>query len=397
MSGSESGVIVVGAGAAGLMAAIAAAESGVATTLVTDGPVGRSNSVMAQGGIQMPGPTRGSRDSLVADMVESARLPLDQARVRRFADELAETVSLVAGWGLALDRDQAGEPVRHLAGGMSEPRVVSVGDRLGPSLVKVLRARLDALGVEVQSGRRVTGVRPAREGIVLETSGSSGDREGRAAAVVLATGGIAHDEARRRGERTTNPPNGNGHLVAVLRRLGLATVHEDLYQYQPFGLVEVDGPTGVCVPETVGELPVRLVDRRGEPVAAAGSDRLEITEAIGAVINRGDGVTTRLGTGVRLTLGDVDGADLAARFPSLYRTLARHGLAGGDVIVRPFLHYWLGGFVVDVECATAIPGLYLAGEIVGGLHGRNRLMGNGIADALVHGRRAGLGAARRAS
>jgi succinate dehydrogenase / fumarate reductase flavoprotein subunit len=201
----------------------------------------------------------------------------------------------------------------------------------------------------------------------------------------------------RLGQRTTNPPNRNRRLVEVLRGLGLATVHESYFQYQPFGLVDIEGPAGVCVPETVAELPVRLIDGRGDLVARPGSDRLEITESIIAALRRGDGVAAERGEGVLLTLGDVEGADLAERFPSLHRTLARHGLLGGHVVVRPFLHYWLGGFVVDADCATSIPGLYVAGEIVGGLHGRNRLMGNGIADALVHGRRAGTAAARWAS
>jgi len=389
MPASDRGVVVVGGGAAGLMAAVAAAESGARPLLVTDGPVGRSNSVMAQGGIQMPAPTAESRASLVADMLRSARVPVDVGRVRRFADELGSTVEMVAGWGLPLDRDERGDPVRHTAGGMSEPRVVSIGDRLGPSLVKVLRARLEDLGVEVRTGVSIDDLVPGPDGVVLQ--GSEGAL--RARAVVVATGGVAYDEAKRLGERTTNPPNDNGRVVRLLRRLGLPTVHESHFQYQPFGLVEIGGPTGVCVPETIAELPVRLVDRLGRPVAPPGADRLEITDAIFAALHRGDGVTTGQGSGVLLTLGDVDGAEVASRFPSLHRTLARHGLLGADVVVRPFLHYWLGGFVTDGECATTIPGLYLAGEITGGLHGRNRLMGNGIADSLVHGRRAGMAAA----
>jgi succinate dehydrogenase / fumarate reductase flavoprotein subunit len=376
------------------MASIAAAEAGASPLLVTDGPVGRSNSVMAQGGIQLPGDSQSSREGLVVDMLDSARVPVDAQRVRRFAAELGPIVELVAAWGLPLDRDPQGEPMRHTAGGMSEARVVSVSDRLGPSLVRVLRGRLDALGVEVLTGVAVEGVQPEAGGIGLLLAGGSSLA---ARAVVIATGGIAFDRATQLGERTTNPPNRNRRLVDVLRGLGVATVHESYYQYQPFGVVDIGGFAGVCVPETVAELPVRLLDGRGDPVARLGSDRLVVTEAIFSALRRGDGVAAEHGEGVLLTLGDVEGSDLAERFPSLHRTLARHGLAGGHVVVRPFLHYWLGGFVVDADCATSVPGLFLAGEIVGGLHGRNRLMGNGIADALVHGRRAGLAAAGWAS
>jgi aspartate oxidase len=93
--------------------------------------------------------------------------------------------------------------------------------------------------------------------------------------------------------------------------------------------------------------------------------------------------------GLWLTLSDVDPDALRRHFPKLVQYLERHDQLGADVLVFPFLHYYLGGFRVNARGESAWPGLFLAGEMVGGLHGRNRLMGNGITDSLVHGRLAG--------
>ena len=96
-----------------------------------------------------------------------------------------------------------------------------------------------------------------------------------------------------------------------------------------------------------------------------------------------------------MTLGDLDSDEVAARFPGMWRVLEAQGLAGRDVLVRPFLHYWLGGLEAGADGSTRVPGVFLAGEMAGGLHGRNRLMGAGITDALVSGRIAGAAAAAR--
>jgi succinate dehydrogenase / fumarate reductase flavoprotein subunit len=201
--------------------------------------------------------------------------------------------------------------------------------------------------------------------------------------------------AERRNERTTNQPNRNEQLFEHLRAAGLETVEPDAYQYQPFGLVEVEGAAGRCVPESVVSLPVRLLDRTRRPVVEdIRQDRYALTQRIFEVAAAGAAETTSAGPGVWLTLSEIDPESIASIFPKLRRTLERHGWVGADVLVFPFLHYYLGGFAVGHDGETAVPGLYLAGEMVGGIHGLNRLMGNGITDSLVHGRLAGAAAAR---
>ena len=382
---------VVGAGAAGLMAAIAASET-VQTLLLTDGPIGRANSAMAQGGLHVPFDTAESRRSMAEDMVRSARTPVDRDRVDEFVGAVRPTVALLESWGLALDRDDAGALVRRTAGGLSEPRIVTAGDRIGPALMAVLEGRLRA-SVTVAERAGVAAIEPGEPIVLLREDGGAVSAD----AVVVCTGGLSHFEAQRSGLPTTNPPNANHGMFGVLRDLGLPAVDEGVFQFQPFGLVEAPGSVGRCVPESVVGLGVRVLDGHGLEVAPAGADRLTVTEAMHAAIDAGRGVETPAGSGVTLTLSDVDPAVLAASYPSLCRTLERMGALGGDVVVRPFLHYHLGGLAATPDGETVIPGLFVAGEMVGGLHGRNRLMGNGITDSLVHGRRAGVAAARLVS
>ncbi|MEO0604221.1 MAG: FAD-binding protein, partial [Myxococcota bacterium] len=116
--------MIIGSGAAGLMAALSAAPS-CEVVLVTDRAVGRSNTVMAQGGLQLPEGTVESREGFVADMLASARVPVDEQRVRAFAEAVGETVGQLVAWGLALLVDADGEPLRRIAGGMRAPRVVN--------------------------------------------------------------------------------------------------------------------------------------------------------------------------------------------------------------------------------------------------------------------------------
>lgn len=383
---------VVGAGAAGLMAAIAASEA-ADTLLLTDGPVGRANSAMAQGGLHVPFDTDESRRSMADDMIRSARTPVDRGRVDAFVAAVGPTVTMLQSWGLALDREPDGSLVRRTAGGLGEPRIVTSGDRIGPALMAVLESRMRASAVEVRERARVAAVEPGEPISLLLDDGGTVSAD----AVVVCSGGVTHREAQRTGRPTTNPPNTNHTLFEALRDLGLPAVDEGVFQYQPFGLLEAPGSVGRCVPESVVGLGVRVVDRHGDEVAPAAADRLTVTEAMHEAIAGGRGVETASGTGVVLTLGDVDPAALAESYPSLCRTLERMDALGGDVVVRPFLHYHLGGLAASPDGETSIPGLFVAGEMVGGLHGRNRLMGNGITDSLVHGRRAGLAAARLVS
>ncbi len=387
-------IIVIGSGAAGLMAAIHAAEAG-SVALITDGPLGRSNSIMAQGGLQLPRPGEAALRSFEDDIRRSARDQVDAERVRTFVENVDTTISELVEWGLDLDRDERGDIVRRSAGGLSEPRIVSVRDQIGPAIMKVLRKVVESCPVEIREHTTVVDLRPIDGGIEVVVRERDGNvKTLRARAVVCCTGGTAHREAVRLAQPTTNPANRNHELFDVLRGLGLPLIQEDYFQYQPFGIVETWGVEGgKCVPESIVNFPVRLLDRERRDIGEIRRDRYDLTHLMFELAEQGRAV--ELGDGRRgfwLTLSDLDEATIAATFPKVHHFQQRAGALGQDILVYPFLHYYLGGFRTGPRGATEIPGLYLAGEMVGGLHGRNRLMGNGITDSLVHGAIAGKAA-----
>ncbi len=389
-------VLVIGAGAAGLMAACTAAPDRE-TTVVTDRALGACNSSMAQGGLQLPLPDDDAQARFVDDMLRSARVPVDASLVHEFAASVGECVRELEAWGLELDRDDNGRLVRKIAGGLSDPRIVTCGDAIGPALMRVLRDRIETLGVPVVTHARVVAVRPDDGHFVVEVQEpDGGTRRIRASNVVAATGGLTFSVAAQRNEPTTNPKNENHVLYDAIRNLGIERVHEEYFQYQPFGIVSLEtGAIGRCVPESIVNFPVRLLDRRGDAVIDLRRDRLAVSTAMREAIANDDACTTAGGRqGLILTLSAVPTADLRGAFPRLAALLERQGALGDDVLVQPFLHYQLGGFRTALNGATEIPRLFLAGEMTGGLHGMNRLMGNGITDALVRGRLAGRAATR---
>jgi succinate dehydrogenase/fumarate reductase flavoprotein subunit len=387
----DCGVAVVGSGFAGLMAAIAA---GPETVLFTDGPLGKSNSSMAQGGLQLPPPGAAALERFGDDMRRSARVPLDAARVAAFVAHVDETIARLVEWGLELDRDAHGDVVRRMAGGLSEPRIVSSRDQIGPAIMKILLAHVRAARVHVVDHARVVDVQPSARGVRLAVERGGAVEQWQARAAVCCTGGTTYREAQRRALPTTNPANENHVLFDRLAAAGLPIEHGDYFQFQPYGLAgSGHEAVGRCVPESIVNFRVRLLDRTGAEVGEIGQDRYALTQRMFACAAEDRAVRLDDGSpGLWLTLSDVAPDALREHFPKLVQYLERHGGIGTDVLVFPFLHYYLGGFQVNVRCESPLPGLFLAGEMVGGLHGRNRLMGNGITDSLVHGRVAGRAA-----
>jgi len=388
-------VTVVGSGAAGLQAALAADRAGADVMLLTDRGLGTSNSVLAQGGMQYP-VDAASEQALIADMVRAAGTPINSDRLERFVAAIRPTVAELEEAGLQLDRSADGSLRRRLAGGMSEPRVVTQGDRIGAPVMRLLLQAIRSTAVQVGEHETVRSViREARNArLVVATE----HREVPTDAVVIASGGRAWAQAQSTGCPTSNPRNANHVLYEALAVSGeLRPVDPDVFQFQPFGDVRSldDSGVGKLIPESVASAGVRLLDSRGQEIIDPLAGRLAVSEAIRQRVDQGLGVTTDDGrVGVRLTLGDLSTDWLEGHYPTLARRLRRRGDLGADQIVAPFVHYQLGGLAVGPNGQSTVPGLYLAGEITGGLHGRNRLMGNGLTDALVHGRLAGDAAAR---
>lgn len=376
---TEAEVVVVGAGIAGMSAAISSSDVGAETLLVTDRAFGRSNSVMAQGGIQVPADTGSDASLMLTDMAQVGGPNLDLQRAESFVSELPLVVERLADWGLDFDVDDQGAPIRRLAGGLSSARILTVGDEIGRPLMRILKDEVSNR-CEVLPRQPVLGIVQEGRGFRLMTE----DGEVLAQSVVVATGGVAYQEAVDTGRLTSNPPNENERLRVSLRRLGLEETGQRLFQWHPFGLADsVKGVTVECVPESVAALGPRLIGSDGTEVSTLPAPRSVIVSAMREWSDRTGS------TEVRLTLSELSESDLA-RFPKVKKQREKYG---SDPVVTPVLHYELSGLEAGPDQGTAVPGLFLAGEIVGGTHGRERLMGMAVGDSLVHGHRAGGNAA----
>lgn len=372
----DSAIVVVGGGIAGCSAALEARRRGAAVTLVTNGPLGRSNSIMAQGGIQLPARSQSDRELMVSDIVAVGH-EVDEARVRTFVEDLGPIEDWLADIGLEFDRDDNGELLKRTAGGLSSPRIATVGDQIGRPLMKALMRRVRE-ECEVVTGQTVQDIVP---GDRFEATTESGTL--RCDALVIATGGLSYQEAVDTGELTSNPPNDNASMRRILDSLGLKEVSPRRFQWHPFGIVASrKGSTVSCVPESVAALGPRLVTSgEGREVSSLPAPRSEVVERMRAAAQSGDSVV--------LTLSDLSDRDLE-HFPQVRRYMSEYG---AEPELTPVLHYELSGYPAGLDQSSSLPGLFLAGEIVGGVHGRERLMGAGVADSLVHGTRAGGSAA----
>jgi len=394
------GIVVVGSGAAGMHAALGAAQH-ADVIMFTDRAFGRSNSVHAQGGLQRPHDTDASRKLMVADIERSAREPINKGRIEAITLQAAQVVDRLRDWGMPFDMTADGAYVRHLAGGLSDARIISAGDRIGSILLRTLGDRIrDHPRIDVRAWSSVVDLH--HEQPATWTAQVVPRDTGRYAittpAIVVATGGSSYGHAKQAGLLTTNPENENHSMTAVLSNLGIEKPTHNRFQFHPYGIVSAGGGTTVRgVPERITRLGIRLLDRYGSEIAAPQADRLEIVSRYEQVAAQGDLVERDGVHGALLSLSDLPWATIENQFPAFARWAAGRGIDAEDPIVQPVVHYQLDGFVVDRRGATGLQGLFLAGEITGGIHGANRLMGMGLTQSLVDGWIAGDEAGRVAT
>src|SRR5213080_4798443 len=430
-------VLVVGAGGAGLRAAIEAAEEGCSVGLVCKSLLGKAHTVMAEGGVAAALATTDSRDSWKVhfrDTMRGGKLLNDWRMAQIHAQEAPARVNELEAWGALFDRTPDGRILQRNFGGHQYPRLAHVGDRTGLEMIRTLQdktvqaPRIDVL-MESTVARLLTG--DGRISGALTYRRESGRfLLLRAKAVVLATVGIgrAYKINSNSWEYT-----GDGHALAY--DAGADLIGMEFVQFHPTGMVWPLSVRGILVTEGVrGEGGV-LKNSRGErfmfryiPEMFRGdfadteeeADRwvADVIAGRKAEVRRPPELLTRdvvaraIAQEVREGRGSPHGGaflDIASRrkpeeirkkLPSMYQQfleLADVDITRQPMEVYPTTHYVMGGVLVDPETQQAtVPGLYAAGEVGGGLHGANRLGGNSLSDLLVFGRRAGAGAARYA-
>ena len=431
-------VVVVGAGGAGLRAAIAAHDAGARTAIVCKSLLGKAHTVMAEGGIAAAMANLWPEDGWrvhFRDTMRGGKLLNHWRMAQLHAQEAPDRVWELEAWGALFDRTKDGKISQRDFGGHRYARLAHVGDRTGLEMIRTLQQRVVALGIDVFMECTITALLTDGDQAAGQQrmAGAFGYwRETgkfvsfRAPSVVLATGGIG-----RSYKVTSNSweYSGDGHALALTA--GASLVNMEFVQFHPTGMVWPPSVRGILVTESVrgdggilknsdgerfmfGYIPEFFKAETADSEAEADGwyedkknnrrppellPRDEVARAINAEVKAGRGSPHG---GVFLDIASRRTTEfITKRLPSMYHQFKE--LAGVDITAEPMevgptCHYVMGGVEVDPDTEESlVTGLYAAGEVAGGMHGANRLGGNSLSDLLVFGRRAGEAAATYAS
>ena len=401
-------VLVIGGGGAGCAAALTAEAAGAKVILATTLRLGDSNTVMAEGGIQAAVGADDSPQKHFEDTITAGHDAADRPLVAQMAldgpDVIRWLIQLGVGFDLIDGKALGGTLLRKRAGGSTAARVLSFRDFTGLEMMRVLReAAYLKPGIDTWN----------RCPVVELLSDDYGSCVGaviynmewrtfvlvRAASVILATGGSGR--LHLNGFPTSNHYGATADGTVLAYRIGARLREMDSFQYHPTGVAHPAYLAGGLISEAARSAGARLLNGRGERFI----DELRPRDIVAAAILRecaeGRGIERDGQVGVFLDTPRLEAEKPGVLKKDLVALVHLAGKCGHDPAVTPFLvyptlHYQNGGVVIDRNGATAVPGLFCAGEVSGGVHGRNRMMGNSLLDIFSFGRRAGAKAAESA-
>jgi L-aspartate oxidase len=392
-------VLVVGSGASGLAAAVSAERAGARVGLATKGSLQSCNSAKAQGGIQAAFGEDDSPDQHAEDVWKSSHETANRELVEILTTEAPGAIHWLEELGVEFTRENGGYRLAR-CGGATRKRLLQVGDRTGHAITKGLREAYEASSGVALPNHPLVALEPSATGWRATLRRKDGERvEVDAGTVVLSAGGRCWKEAEERGELSTNHPGATGEVTRIALELGAEARDLDALQYHPNGGAWPENMQGYSIPETTRAYGAVLLNAGGEEFTDSLGPRDAVSQAIFDEVEGGRGVETPDGRpAVYLDTTRIPEADADISLPYMLR---RYRAAGIDplrerILTYPVLHYQNGGLVIDSDAQTTLEGLYACGEIAGGTHGRNRMMGNSLLECCVFGRRAGRAAAERA-
>ncbi|MBA3717819.1 MAG: FAD-dependent oxidoreductase [Actinobacteria bacterium] len=392
-------VLVVGSGASGLAAAVSAERAGARVCLITKGALQSCNSAKAQGGIQAAFSSDDSPEQHAEDVWRSSHETADRRLVEILTCEAPGAIQWLEESGVEFTRENGGYRLAR-CGGATRKRLLQVGDRTGHVITQALRESFEASQGTALPHHPLVDLRPVPNGWTATCRLKSGDQvEISTVTVILAAGGRCYREAEERGELSTNHPGATGEVTKIALSLGAEARDLDALQYHPNGGAWPPNMQGYSIPETTRAYGAVLLNSEGEEFTDSLGPRDAVSDAIFAEVEAGRGTQTEDGRpAVYLDTTRIPREDAEISLPYMLRRYRASGIdpLAEPILTYPVLHYQNGGLRIDEHGETTLEGLYACGEIAGGTHGRNRMMGNSLLECCVFGRRAGRAAAERA-
>ena len=397
-------VLVVGGGGAGCAAALHAHKAGAKVLLATKLRLADSNSVMAQGGMQIAVAPDDSPVQHFLDTLKGGHMKNDHELLKVMVEEGPSIAKWLLELGVLFDRDPDGNLHVKKGGGSSKARLLTCSDYTGLEIMRVLKD--EVLNQKIQLLEFAAAVELLSDGNGTCTGAVLRDLDNKryivvaAKTVILATGGIGRLHIQ--GFPTSNHYGATGDGLALAYRMGAPLVQIDTFQYHPSGGIYPEQLVGALVTEGIRSEGGHLVNGKGERFVNELDTRDVVSSSIIRECEEGRGVRTasgRVGVWLDTPLLDAEHGEgtLDKHFPAMVRQYERYGvdIRKDPVLIYPTLHYQNGGVKIDENGETSVKNLLVAGETSGGLHGRNRLMGNSLLDLMVFGKRTGSNAAAR--
>ncbi len=402
----ETDVLVIGGGGAGASAAIEAHEAGANVMLVTKLRMGDANTMMAEGGIQAADKPNDSPAMHFVDAFGGGHFAAKRELLKKLVCDAPEAIQWLSELGVEFDKDEDGTMVTTHGGGTSRKRMHAAKDYSGAEIMRTLRD--EVLNRKIS----VVDFTAAIELILDENGNAAGavlmnmeTKEllvAKAKTVVIATGGAGR--MHYQGFPTSNHYGATADGLVLGYRAGAKLLYAETLQYHPTGAAFPEQIFGALVTEKVRSLGAKLVNKNGE-VFMHPLETRDVTAAsiIRECNERDNGIDCGNGKGVWLDTPMIEkiGGEgtIMKRIPAMGRMFEKYGIdiRKEPILVYPTLHYQNGGLDITDDCMTTnINNLFVAGEAVGGIHGKNRLMGNSLLDIIVFGRSAGKNAAAKA-
>ncbi|HCY52269.1 MAG TPA: succinate dehydrogenase/fumarate reductase flavoprotein subunit, partial [Clostridiales bacterium] len=399
-------VLIIGGGGAGASAAIEADNNGAKAMIVTKLRAGDANTMMAEGGIQAADKPNDSPAIHYVDAFGGGHFAAKPELLYKLVNEAPDAIKWLSDLGVEFDKAPDGTMITTHGGGTSRKRMHAAKDYSGAEIMRTLRDEVLNRGIPVvdftSAVELILDENGKCAGAVLMNMETRELLVARAKTVILATGGAGR--LHYQGFPTSNHYGATADGLILGYRVGAKLLYADTLQYHPTGAAYPEQIFGALVTEKVRSLGAKLVNANGEVFMHPLETRdVSAASIIRECTARGNGVHTADGIGVWLDtpMIELKGGEgtIEARIPAMMRMFGKYGIdiRKEPILVYPTLHYQNGG--IDIEDngeTTLVKNLFVAGEAVGGIHGRNRLMGNSLLDIIVFGRNAGKYASERA-